>query len=172
MVPPLNLDVGPGGGPYSPVPRAEISCGIDVIHGIDFIKADAHDLPFKDKQFETVFAFNVLEHVKDPWKVISELKRVAGTARIRQDRILCLASYGTPEHLWFQLSDLRFLPYPRTRIGITISKALRILFTRTLPNNRIVKRYPLILHPLNTIMMRHYEVSLTSCESLRQMKPR
>jgi SAM-dependent methyltransferase len=156
----LNLDVGPGGGPYAPRPRAEISCGMDVIHGIDFIKADAHNLPFKDKQFETVFAFNVLEHVRDPWKVLSELRRVALTARIRQDRIFCLASYATPEHYWFQLSNLRFLPYPRTRIGIAISKLLRVLFTRTLPNNRIVKRYPMILHPLNAIMLRHYEVRI------------
>lgn len=152
--------MGPGGGPYAPKPRAEISCGIDVIRGIDFIKADAHNLPFKDKQFETVFAFNVLEHVGNPWKAISELKRVARLVWIRQDRILCLASYATPEHYWFQLSNLRFLPYPRTRIGIAISKLLRIFFIRTLPSNRIVKRYPLILHPLNTIMLRHYEVRL------------
>ena len=156
----MNLDVGPGGGPYDPKPRAEICCGMDVIHGVDFIKADAHNLPFKEKQFEVVFAFNVLEHVKDPWKAITELRRVARNVRIRQDKILCLASYATPEHLWFQLPDLRFLPYPRTRIGIAISKAGRILFTRTLPNIRIIKRYPLILHPLNKLLQRHYEVEL------------
>jgi len=157
----VNLDVGPGGGPYAAKPRAEISCGIDVIHGINFIQADAHHLPFPDKRFETVFAFNVLEHVRDPWQVLSELKRVAHVAKIRQDRILCIASYATPEHLWFQLGNLGFLPYPRTRIGIAISKALRIFFTRTLIEWRLVKRYPLVIHPLNLIMLRHYEVSIS-----------
>jgi len=43
---------------------------------ITFKQADAHDLPFKDNEFEAVFALEVLEHIAKPKKVFSEIKRV------------------------------------------------------------------------------------------------
>lgn len=39
---------------------------------------DAHDLPFKDQCFDAVIAQAVLEHVVDPYRVVSELHRVLG----------------------------------------------------------------------------------------------
>lgn len=41
-----------------------------------FEVADAVALPFKDNFFEAVFCLEVLEHVDDPKKVLSEIKRV------------------------------------------------------------------------------------------------
>jgi SAM-dependent methyltransferase len=135
----MNLDVGSGGGPYNWRPRAEICLSWDIPPfkvKEEVIKGDAHNLPFRDKQFNTVFAFNLLEHVQNPWKVLSELTRVGLTVKIRQDTIFNIANFATPEHLWFQLRGLRFLPYPRTRIGILVSKALRVLITQSIPKLR------------------------------------
>lgn len=41
-----------------------------------FAIADAHKLPFKDNFFSTVYCLEMLEHVDDPVKVLSEIKRV------------------------------------------------------------------------------------------------
>lgn len=40
------------------------------------IIADAHDVPFVDNTFDAVFAISVLEHVMDPYRVVSEIQRV------------------------------------------------------------------------------------------------
>ncbi len=37
---------------------------------------DAHDLPFEDGSFDAVLAISVLEHVVDPYRVVSEIHRV------------------------------------------------------------------------------------------------
>jgi len=41
------------------------------------IIADFHQLPFKDSQFDTVLAFDVIEHTDRPEVLINEMKRVA-----------------------------------------------------------------------------------------------
>lgn len=43
---------------------------------MEFIIGDAHDLGFKSNNFDAVFIMEVLEHVKDPVKVLKEVKRV------------------------------------------------------------------------------------------------
>jgi ubiquinone/menaquinone biosynthesis C-methylase UbiE/uncharacterized protein YbaR (Trm112 family) len=43
--------------------------------GVDAI-CDAHKLPFKDKSFDVVCAFEVLEHLEEPWTAINEINRV------------------------------------------------------------------------------------------------
>jgi len=47
------------------------------LHGLRFIQADAHRLPFRDRIFQTAILGDILEHVKDPSQVLSEAKRVA-----------------------------------------------------------------------------------------------
>ncbi len=158
----MNLDVGSGGGHYQWIPRANICLSYDIPRfrvKEDMIKGDAHHLPFRTKQFETVYAFNVLEHVADPWKVITELKRVGKKVQIRQDRIFNIGSYATPEHLWFQLPNLKFIPYPRTKLGIMFSKGLRMLIMRSiprLPRHHQISRIIGLFLPPNF----QYEVSL------------
>jgi ubiquinone/menaquinone biosynthesis C-methylase UbiE len=46
------------------------------IENIEVILADGHNLPFTDNTFDACFCNTVLEHVKDPEKVIREIKRV------------------------------------------------------------------------------------------------
>lgn len=43
---------------------------------LSFRVADAHNLPFKDKEFDAIFCLETMEHVEDPKKVISEIHRV------------------------------------------------------------------------------------------------
>lgn len=153
----MDLDVGSGGGPYDWHPRAEICLSYDLpVFKVkeQVIRGDAHNLPFHTKQFKTVYAYNLLEHVKNPMKVLRELLRVGYLVKLRQDSIFNIASYATPEHLWFQLPNLKFLPYPRTRIGIFISKMLRVLLTQAIPS---LPRH----HQLNRLIPRpQYDVSI------------
>lgn len=52
-------------------------CSFDVFYSenIDFI-ADAHQIPFNDNTFDLVIVQAVLEHVLDPYQVVSEVHRV------------------------------------------------------------------------------------------------
>lgn len=88
------LDIGSNDGTFSRVIVAKTNTkkltGIDVIKKtvdwanrhwkntkkMKFIVADAHKLPFRSNQFSAVFAMEVLEHVFDPSKVLSEVRRV------------------------------------------------------------------------------------------------
>jgi len=152
----LILNVGVGAGFY--VTR---QLDADVLTDVDFpldklsnfICCDAQALPFRDHAFNLAYCHNVLEHVANPWQVIRELKRVSTHSNFRQDVWWSIVSYATPEHLWFQLPNLKFLQYRRTRVGILFSKMLRYvlinLFTNTLHFsawiNIISRRYEVVL---------------------------
>jgi len=49
---------------------------IDLYEHPNFVRADAHNLPFKDKSFDIALLCEVLEHVRDPVQVLKEAKRV------------------------------------------------------------------------------------------------
>jgi ubiquinone/menaquinone biosynthesis C-methylase UbiE len=85
------LDVGCHGGTFTSVVMGKI--GAKEVYGIDisepavkyakkkipqgnFQVADAAELPFKDNLFDAVICLEVLEHVDNPIKAISEIKRV------------------------------------------------------------------------------------------------
>jgi ubiquinone/menaquinone biosynthesis C-methylase UbiE len=78
------LDLGTGRGAYV---RTLCEFGFKAI-GVDqvdyaewegfreyFVQADAHNLPFADKQFDTTICFEVLEHCPCPENVLSEIIR-------------------------------------------------------------------------------------------------
>lgn len=73
------IDVGAGSCKYKKIFQQYIteyqSCdSFDAPH-IDR-RVDAHNLPYKDKEFDTVICTMVLEHVEKPWIVASELQRI------------------------------------------------------------------------------------------------
>ena len=47
-----------------------------VSHKIDFMIADAKDLPFDQSSFDAVFCHNMLHHLPQPERMIDEIKRV------------------------------------------------------------------------------------------------
>lgn len=97
FIPPTKgkiLDIGCADGTFTKVilenSMAKKIVGVDVLSSsvayarkrfarskkLSFQVADAHELPFKDKEFDAVFCLETLEHVEEPKKVISEIHRV------------------------------------------------------------------------------------------------
>lgn len=82
------LDIGCGTGIYVDylTKKGFDAAGVDFVKEfIDYAKkhrkgkfmiADAYKLPFKDKSFDTVIMFDVLEHIENELKVINEIKRI------------------------------------------------------------------------------------------------
>lgn len=140
------LDVGSGGGIFPSVPRGDVCVDIDIPAGMipnNFIRSDASYLPFRATTFHLVIAFNVLEHVENPRNCIEEFKRVGSKVVCRQDQLLHIPMWATPEHLWLQLPGFRFLPFPRTRIGIRLSVWLRSFVLGKTRLAALVRRLPL-----------------------------
>jgi len=54
-----------------------VSVDIDKYDIENFVQADAHNLPFKDKEFDTAILGEILEHVESPVQVLKEAKRIA-----------------------------------------------------------------------------------------------
>lgn len=75
------LDIGSGGSSYSRFFPNRITVDIDPARKPDVV-ADAHSLPFKDGEFEVILSTEMLEHVKDPFQVERELRRVTSTGGI------------------------------------------------------------------------------------------
>lgn len=63
------------------------------------VLADGSVLPFADESFDAVFSFSVLEHVKDPARVVNEMKRVVKRGGVIQISAPHLIQYhGHPDH--------------------------------------------------------------------------
>jgi len=87
----LTLDVGSGANPLM---VADVLCdrfpkdtqhrgGLpSLMYDKPFVQCDAHFLPFKDKVFDFVHCIHVLEHLEDPKKAYTELKRVGKSGYI------------------------------------------------------------------------------------------
>jgi ubiquinone/menaquinone biosynthesis C-methylase UbiE len=72
--------------------------------------ADAHDLPFADKQFGAALATHVLEHVEDPRRAFAELRRVADEVFIVCPRWWGPHTWLHPQHRWYLRKDGTFTP--------------------------------------------------------------
>ena len=76
------VDIGCNSGQtFAGTPFAPNCFGVDMDdwrppYGLGFVRADAHALPFKDKEFDCAVMSEILEHVKDPIKVLKEARRV------------------------------------------------------------------------------------------------
>jgi len=91
----LNLDVGCGAGKGAN-PRGDVN--VDVKSGKlpNFIQASIYNLPFKDKTFDKCFCHHVLEHLDEPIRALTELRRVSRQSEIRVPYWICAS--GCNDH--------------------------------------------------------------------------
>jgi len=104
-------------------------CGLDILPSTQwqpapkkyFVGADARHLPFLSEEFDTVVAFEVLEHLAEPREALQEMKRVA-----RKNLIL-----STPDaelHPFLRESGLAFFPWvDRSHLSFFTENSLRAL---------------------------------------------
>jgi len=71
-----SLNVGCGLDRWGDV-RVDVAFSFISAHFKPTVLADAHYLPFKDESFEVVKASHTLEHLRDPFKALDEIMRVA-----------------------------------------------------------------------------------------------
>lgn len=94
------LDLGSGGFAYDLFFPNRLTVDIDPARKPDIV-ADAHRLPFRDGEFGTVLSTEMLEHVKDPFQVERELRRVTapGGLLILTTRFV-FPLHDTPHDYW------------------------------------------------------------------------
>ena len=74
-----TADLGAGAAKYKPLilPHASGYVAFDIAPGpaID-VTGDIERTPFKDDEFDTIISTQVLEHVRRPWLVVEEMRRI------------------------------------------------------------------------------------------------
>jgi len=134
----MNLNVGCGGSDYTFRDLiCEVNCDIQIPHIKirNFIQCDARFLPFKDNAFQKVYAFNILEHVRDYRTALTELQRVCSRiVLIRFDKIYNFANWWTLDHEYIQHGK-NLIPVPR------IVKILRFIFRFPTTHNKLVQHF-------------------------------
>lgn len=105
-----------------------LGCGDDMIGEVRIdrrpeayalnIMGDAHSLPFRDKVFEGTVCYQVLEHLENPYRGLSEMKRVTKSKL-----------YIKIPNVYYFRRILRALvhPYYKTRFGVLHLQAWDLL---------------------------------------------
>jgi SAM-dependent methyltransferase len=109
-----TLDVGCGSAKTPGSIGLDISADTDadVVHDLD-----AFPYPFDDARFDTVIMQDVLEHVREPVRVVSELHRLLrpdGRLLLRTPHFSSALAYSDPTHThYLSLMAIRSLAEPR-----------------------------------------------------------
>lgn len=77
------------------ISRKEIQIAKEVNKGVDFILATVEAPPFREETFDLVLCLEVLEHLKNPAKALSSLRKAG-------KKIVC----STPDFLVFSIANL------------------------------------------------------------------
>jgi len=106
---PFCLDVGCGAKPF---PEADVLCDLNakpvpdrsmkklVTGGRPFVLCSCSSMPFKDKAFDFVTSYYLIEHVKDPWSFFKELKRISKHGYVQCPSWFNEFLYGEDVHYW------------------------------------------------------------------------
>jgi SAM-dependent methyltransferase len=86
------------------------------------VVGDAHNLPLKDRSMDCVFSNAALEHVRSPWIVVAEIKRV-----LRPQGYVCVqvpflnVRHGAHDYYRFTLEGLRelFRDFREVKSGVS-----------------------------------------------------
>lgn len=147
------LDIGCGSGEFVDIlsKKKFISTGIDITPEFikhaqkkfqgNFLIADASKLPFKNKEFDTVFIRNVLEHIKNDKQALKEAVRVGKkiiiivpqkTPDILKNRGLIFSHYQDKSHL------RNYTPITLKKLILNSNgKLIKIIPLEKLPNKSI-----------------------------------
>lgn len=121
--------------------KLNIGCGNDIKKGfinLDFVKQPGVDIvcdinkfpwPFKDNEFDEIYASHVLEHVDDFEKTLLEIRRIAknnAILKVRVPHFSCGVTYRDPTHKTF-FSYFSFDYYERNNKNYQKPKKLRFL---------------------------------------------
>jgi SAM-dependent methyltransferase len=106
---PYCLDIACGAKPF---PEANVLCDLHVKPVLDrsmknlviedkpFVLCSCYALPFKDKAFDFVTSYYLIEHVNDPWALFKELKRVSSHGYVQCPSWFNELLYGEKVHYW------------------------------------------------------------------------
>lgn len=125
------LDLGCGRGGYSLKFRKEGAkvTALDItreyfqnVSGVNFVLGDATKMPFKQKSFDFVFCSSLIEHIKYPRLLVSEIKRV-----LKEDGI-CYLSFPP---FWSPVGAHQFKPFHYLGEKIAIKLARKFYHVRS-----------------------------------------
>ena len=153
--------------------------------------ADGHQIPLDDQSVDAVWIQAVLEHVLDPWQVVSEIHRVlkrdgivyAETAFMQQvhSGSYDFTRFTASGHRWlfknFELIDSGVVAGPGTQLSWTIDHVSRSIF-RSTRAGLIAKILLFWVRYLDKISPTKYAVDNASCvfflgrKSLREITPK
>ena len=108
------LDVGCGANKWPGAVGLDISSDTDadVVHDLNEVP-----YPFEDDSFDQVLMQDVLEHVRDPIRVMDELHRLCrpgGRIQLRTPHFSSMLAYSDPTHThYFSAEAIRTLAEPR-----------------------------------------------------------
>lgn len=106
---PLCLDIACGAKPF---PEANVLCDLHVkpvpdrsmkrlvTEGKPFVLCSCYSLPFKDKAFDFVTSYYLIEHVTEPWVLFREIKRVSEHGYVQCPTWFNELLYGEDVHYW------------------------------------------------------------------------
>ncbi len=119
----LVVDIGSGDKPFwrADVFVDKLSLGnvqraskFNTIHDMGmFVDSDVARMPFRDKTFDFSFASHLLEHVKDPDKVIKEITRISKGGYIEVPNGLLETIRPFDSHLWFVYQEGKKIVFVR-----------------------------------------------------------
>jgi len=104
-----KLDIGCGGRKYFFNPRVQ---GEDVVYADieaptrrihNFVRCDAHYLPFRENVFSEIYASHIIEHLNNPAKFLMRCKEVlsrTGRIHILTPNWISRAAWADQSHKW------------------------------------------------------------------------
>lgn len=119
------LDVGAGMSRYKSMLLQQVTSyttmDIEAFPGIDVV-GDALRPPFPDASFDSIISMHVLEHVKEPWVMIEQIKRMLRPGGIA---IICapfMYPYHADPHDYFRFSEegIRHL-FERVQMNVLVA---------------------------------------------------
>lgn len=156
------------GGGHNPHPRANVvvdkfvdsnyhrSGDIKVLQHQEFLNADGENLPFPDKSFDYVICAQVLEHVEDPVKFVSEQMRVAPRGYMETPSIIGEFLIPKDSHKWLlQEIDNKIVMYEKEVIGFKPMMDFGYVFQEYLPKHSI--GYKIMQQTHNELALVSYE---------------